>query len=68
MTSEKMNPAQRAAGRARNVISLAAINSESNSAPLNFQDLRVAHLVRRYRLAPAMSRAVASLLFQDSTR
>jgi hypothetical protein len=68
MVSKKMNPATRAAGRARNCFAVAAIGSENKSPTPNLQDHRAQWLARRFRLSLSASAAVAALHFGEVPR
>ena len=65
MASKRVNPATRAAGRARNCFAVAAIASENKSTTPNLQDHRAQWLARRFRLSIAMAEAVAALHFGE---
>lgn len=80
MTQKIQNPAALAcADRARKSDGLAAVTSKNITSPNEFQSLgsiaesviadlamrRAAHLVWRFRLSPAMARAVAELAFGE---
>jgi hypothetical protein len=61
MTSKKLNPATRAACRARKSDCLAAVRSE-NSKPLpDLQELRTRFLARRFAISPDLAILLATL-------
>jgi len=68
MASKRVNPATRAAGRARNCFAVAAIGSENKSPAPNLQDHRAQWLARRFRLSLSTAAAVAALHFGEVAR
>jgi hypothetical protein len=65
MASKRVNPATRAAGRARNCFAVAAIGSENKSTTPNLQDQRAQWLARRFHLSLSTAAAVADLHFGE---
>jgi hypothetical protein len=65
MASKRVNPATRAASRARNCFAVAAIGSDNKSTTPNLQEHRAAWLARRFRLSLTMAAAVADLHFGE---
>jgi hypothetical protein len=65
MAQNIKNPATRAACRARNVFSLAAVVSENNSPLSEIQCRRAQWLARRHALPLSMAYAVAGLAFPE---
>lgn len=62
MKQKKRNPAAGRANRVPGKISLAAISSESSTAPLALQ---AAHLTARFRVSPTLAPLVAALAFGE---
>ena len=65
MASKRVNPATRAAGRARNCFAVAAIGFENKSTTPNLQDRRAAWLARQFNLSLSTAAAVAALHFGE---
>jgi hypothetical protein len=65
MASKRVNPATRAACRARNAITATAIGSENKSTTPNLQDHRAQWLARRHALPLPMAHAIAGLAFPE---
>ena len=65
MTHEKLSPPDCAGGARECDLAGKLIVSENNPSANYLQPLRVAHLARRFALAPSVARVVADLAFSE---
>jgi hypothetical protein len=68
MTYKKSNPVAYGGGARENVRDWRLNSPENKPSAPSLQAMRVAHLARRHRLAPALARAVADLAFSEVMR
>lgn len=68
MTHKKLSPPDCAGGARECDLAGKLIVSENKLPPVNLQHLRVAHLARRFGLAPSTTHAVADPAFEGSAR
>jgi len=66
MNRKRKTPTGGDCGRQKFVSRLSAERNTITKPAVDLQDLRIAHLARRFRLPPALAAAVANLAFEGA--